>query len=96
MDDQFQDLYGDPHGNLAFCGVTGWYLFNDFNYRDTDWFHLYTGAAGVIELSADAERPTFIFEEIQICDAPVYLQHIEVGDCSGDAMTIDVGAPLFD
>ena len=46
----------------VFCGVSGWYLFQGSNYRDTDWFELTVPAAGYIEITGDAERPTFMFE----------------------------------
>jgi hypothetical protein len=86
----FQDLYGDADGNLVFCGVSGWYLNNGSNYRDTDWFHVYMGPGGTIELSGDAARPTYIFEQApQDCGIPEYAQRILIGTCDVQTMTIE-------
>ena len=52
----FQELYGDANGDLVFCGVAGWYVYDGANYRDTDWFHLYAGPTGTVEVTAHAER----------------------------------------
>jgi hypothetical protein len=89
MEDQFQDLWGDDQGLLTFCAVSGWYSYEGHNYRDTDWFHVYAGDTGVIELIGDAERPTYVFEEIQQCDTPVYIQHIEIGPCTDASMILE-------
>ncbi len=58
----FQELMGDAAGNLILCGVSGWYMFNGNNYRDTDWFHIYAGPSGAVEITADAEQPTYFLE----------------------------------
>ena len=83
----FQELYGDEQGNLVFCGVAGWYLHNGSNHRDTDWFYLCAGPTGSIEVTADAEIPTYLFELPPDCGMGV-LPHIEVGDCESDSMTM--------
>ena len=84
----FQDLFGDEQGNLVFCGVAGWYVTNGSNHRDTDWFHLSMGPAGVVEVTGDAEFPTYLFELPPDCGMGV-LPHIEVGECESDSMTMD-------
>jgi hypothetical protein len=71
-----------------FCGVSGWY---DGSSRDNDYFEQVVPASGVIELTADAERQTYVFE-ITWCDNLQILQQIQVGPCAPASMTI-VGQP---
>ena len=89
----FQELYGDEQGNLVFCGVAGWYLFDGSTHRDTDWFHLYMGPAGVIEVTAAAERPTYFTETHQWCGMGPVIEHIYSEDCQEDSGTIMGYAP---
>ncbi|RKZ05768.1 hypothetical protein DRQ32_12025 [bacterium] len=89
----FQDLFGDDQGDLVFCGVSGWYTFQGSPRRDTDWLIVHVGASGVIELTADAEQPTWVFEKPTDCGNMSIHQQIGVGDCAEDSMTITVSPP---
>ena len=54
---------GDAYGNLTFCGVSGLYFSaGGANYRDTDWFILTIGPGGVVDVTMDAEYPTYFME----------------------------------
>jgi hypothetical protein len=86
----FQTLEADADGNLILCGVSGWYLSAGVPYRDTDWYILLAGAAGPIEITADAEYTTFCFElSPQDCATVAVAQQITAGPCDQAAMTID-------
>lgn len=88
----FQDLYGDDQGELVFYGVSGWYLTDGSNNRDTDWFVVNIGAGGVVELTTDAELPTWVFHLPLDCNQPSTIENIMVGACDPGAMTIS-GSP---
>jgi len=88
----FQSLnFGESFIN--FCGVAGWYDFQGSNYRDTDWFEAVVGENGYIEVTAEAESSTDIFE-LDVPDdcAAAVLQSITVHACMPGSMTI-FGAP---
>ncbi len=86
----FQPLMGDASGNLVLCAVSGWYRFENNPYRDTDWYHLHAGPTGTIQVTADAEQPTYIFHIApQDCAIPVEHQHMSVGDCHEESMAIE-------
>jgi hypothetical protein len=95
----FQGLYGNAYGRLTLCGVSGWYLTAGSNYRDTDWYILHNGVAGAIEITADAEYATYIFElGPQDCSAIGVLQQATAGPCAEAFMTISgygSGAPVW-
>ncbi len=85
----FQDLFGDADGELIFCGVSGWYDYHGASYRDTDWFRVYAGDAGVVEVDGDAEVPTYLFDlGIHDCNTPAVIQNILVGECVSGTMTM--------
>ncbi len=85
----FQSLTADPFGNLTLCGVSGWYLFQGSQYRDTDWFILEKGETGNIEITLDAEIATYMFElSPQDCAAVGVLQQATGGPCAEAFMTI--------
>ena len=89
----FQSLNFGP-SFLDFCGVTGWYTFEGSNFRDTDWFTAVVGENGFIEVTADAESATHVFE-LEIvgdCENMSVLQTMTVSACSPGTMTI-FGAP---
>jgi len=88
----FQNLNFGP-SFINFCGVAGWYIYEGGNFRDTDWFEAVVGENGFIEITADAESATYIFElEIpEDCNGSV-IQNILVGPCSPATMIIS-GAP---
>jgi hypothetical protein len=58
----FQDIPGDAAGEAIFCGVSGWYTSQGSQYRDTDWFRLFVGATGSIEISGGANVRSYLFE----------------------------------
>lgn len=85
----FQHLHGDANGELILCGTTGWYQSQGNSSRDTDWFVLHAGDAGVIEVTGDAERPTYLWEMApQDCGTPPVMTPIIVGTCAEGATTI--------
>ncbi len=92
----FQDLrscYGRCALIPVLCGVSGWYTFQGSQYRDTDWYILSGGWAGIIEIVADAEQPTYIFElGPQDCESVGVIQQATAGPCNETIMTI-VGPP---
>jgi len=92
--DGFQDLTGDETGALILCGTSGWFLYQGADYRDTDWFVATFGPDGVIELTADAVQPLYVFElGPQDCAEVGLIQSITVGPCLPASMTI-TGEPL--
>jgi hypothetical protein len=77
----------------VFCGVSGWYLYQGSQYRDTDWFELIVPADGHIEITGDAEFATYMFElGPQDCSTVSVIQSVQIGPCSPATMVID-GAP---
>jgi len=85
----FQHVFGDGSGNAILCGVSGWYFFNGASYRDTDWFTLTCGMAGAIEVTADAEYLSYIFELSGDCINGVsVVQSALIGDCAPASLTI--------
>ncbi len=95
----FQNVQGDAAGERIICGMAGWYLYQGSSYRDTDWFILIKGPAGAIEIAADAESATYLFElGPQDCGAVGVLQQTVVGPVSPGSMTItgyDPGEPVW-
>ncbi len=85
---------GFPFQTLALsqnilCGVSGWYTFQGSQYRDTDWYILNTGPMGLIEITADAEYATYIFElSPQDCANVGVAQQATAGPCAEAFMTI--------
>ncbi len=76
----FQTIASD-----LFCGVTGFYD----SGRDTDWFHITIPSDGVLEVTGDAEGPTYMFElGPQDCDQVAVIQSIIIGPCAEATMTI--------
>ncbi len=91
--DGFQDLAPTQDDQLILCGRSGWYLYDGTTYRDTDWYVLTFGPEGVIEMTADAEAATYLFElGPQDCAAVGVVQQIIAGPCNEAAMTI-TGTP---
>jgi hypothetical protein len=92
----FQDIFGTGGNHVDFCGVSGWYLFNGNNYRDTDWFIvvLNEDGAGFIDCTIDAELGTYLFELFpQDCATTAVAQLVQViGGCDPQNMTV-FGAP---
>ncbi len=85
----FQDIYSP-----FFAGVSGWYInAQGGQSRDTDWFHITMPANGVLEITGDAEFPTYMFElGPQDCGNVGVIQDVTVGPCAENSMFI-LGAP---
>ena len=83
----FQSLDFGP-SYIDFCGVAGWYMSDGSNFRDTDWFTAVISEMGFIEVTADAESATHIFEvEVaEDCDATV-VWSMTVGPCTPGNMS---------
>ena len=80
--------------------MSGWYLnCQGSQSRDTDWFILNKGATGNIEITADAEYATYIFElGPQDCAVGGVIQQATAGPCAEAFMTISgyaAGAPVW-
>ncbi len=79
--------------------MSGWYLSQGSNFRDTDWYLLTQGPAGDIEVTVDADLATYVFElGPQVCDSVGVLQQVTGGPCSEATMTISGyahGAPVW-
>lgn len=76
-----------PTGTRILCGKSGWYSYAGSQYRDTDWFTL--TANGTVEVTADAEYATYIFElSPQDCASVAVAQQATVGPCAEGFMTI--------
>jgi len=85
----FQEILGGPDGTQIFCGVSGWYLFQGSNYRDTDWMWVYMGPTGSIDVTIDAEAATYFFELFpQDCASVAVAQQVTGGPCLEAYMTI--------
>ncbi len=85
----WQFLGGDFTGDLVFHGVSGWYHDGGANLRDTDWFEVVFGSTGMIEIEADAEQPSYLFElGPQDCATVGILQIVSIGACLPGTMTI--------
>jgi hypothetical protein len=90
--DAFQTLVGDQDGNLIFCGVSGWYVTDDLEYRDDDWLVL-TAGSGPVEIVADAQEEIYLHEmEIADCDNIELTQTVLAGPCKEATMSV-IAAP---
>jgi hypothetical protein len=93
-----QTITGDAGGEAILCGVSGWYDFSLQSRRDTDWYLLAMGAAGVIEATLDAESETHILERFpQNCFEDEIVQQA-TAECEPVTMTItgyEPGAPVW-
>jgi len=77
------------HWSIAFCGQSGWYTCQGNQCRDTDWFILNIGPVGVLEITADAEWPIYVFElGPQDCANIGVVQQMTAGPCDETFMAI--------
>jgi hypothetical protein len=84
--------YPWPLGAQIVCGVSGWYMSNGASTRDTDWFTLPANYDGTIEVVADAEYASYIFELTGTCAGGVTVaQQATAGPCNETTMTITGG-----
>ncbi|HOX27153.1 MAG TPA: hypothetical protein PLL30_16005 [Candidatus Krumholzibacteria bacterium] len=76
--------------NVCFCGRTGYYLSAaGASSRDTDWLTIYIPNGGVLEITGDAEEPTYLFElGPQDCGSVDVVQNVPIGPCEPATMTI--------
>ena len=99
-------VFGSISSDL-YCGVSGWYLFEGSNYRDTDWFEIVVPNSGFIEVLGDAEYATYMFELApQDCNEVAVVQQVVIGPCvegtmiipgnPGDTVWFWVGPTIFD
>ncbi len=88
----FQHLSGDGSGECVLCGVSGWYLFQGSNFRDTDWLCLTMGPQGQwgqIEIVGEAEYATYLFElGPHDCNVVDIVQQVELQPCVEGTMAI--------
>jgi hypothetical protein len=95
----FESVWAGYNGEAILCGVAGWYLTSGGGQsRDTDWYLLFKGQ-GNIEVTADAEYASYIFElGPQICGSVAVIQQATAGPCAEAFMTISgyaFGAPVW-
>lgn len=69
-----------PAGSMVMCGVSGWYQYQGVDRRDTDWFTMPVGPQGAIEVIAEAEYPTYIFELTGSCAGGVQIAQQSLAD----------------
>jgi len=73
----------------VFCGVSGFYLLDGANFRDTDWFLVDIPDGGVLTITGDAEEESYIFElGPQDCQTVGVVQNEIIGDCIENTLTI--------
>lgn len=86
---------GDVNGEMTLCGVSGWYLSDGSQFRDTDWYILTTNTVGAaVEITMDAEYATYFFElGPQDCGSIGVIQQATAGPCSPAFMTISGYGP---
>ena len=86
---------GNPYDGYAWlCGITGTYTNSSGGgSRDTDWFRVYAQTAGTIEMTVEAEMPTYIFElSVGPCET-VAVNQSAIADCLAPVtLTIPVSA----
>jgi len=77
----------------ALLGVSGNYILEGANYRDTDWFEIPIGPEGILVIEGDAQFESYMFElGPQDCNEVAVIQNMEIGPCTPATMTI-VGEP---
>ena len=80
-------------GSEFFCGVSGFFVTDAGNSRDTDWFLLTVPESGSVEVTGDAEVETYMFElGPQDCATTGVIQNVIMGPCAEATISI-VGAP---
>lgn len=59
----FQDIgwANTAAGEAYLCGVSGWYLSEGSNHRDTDWFTATADASGTMSFTVESEYPSLIY-----------------------------------
>ena len=81
-----------------FCGVSGFYVTDAGNSRDTDWFIVTAPVGGVLEVTLDAEVESYLFElGPQDCATVGVIQNVIGGPCAPADMAIAgaEGSPIW-
>jgi hypothetical protein len=82
-----------PVGSMVYCGGSGWYYRDGVSNRDTDWFTLTVGSSGSVEIVADAEYASYVFELSGTCEGGVFVEQQAIaGPCQAAAMTMSGAA----
>lgn len=76
----FQFLWGDEQGCLGFCGRSGWYLYDGYDYRDTDWFHV-TASGTSIDWTLGSWENVNMYVLEPGCPNPTILYSASAGPC---------------
>jgi hypothetical protein len=72
-----------------FCGRTGYYLYQDLHYRDTDWFTVALPASGMVTIAAVPEFDSYLFElGPQDCGAVGVLQSVPIMGFNEGSLTV--------
>jgi hypothetical protein len=93
--------FGNPFGTITqpwFCGVSGWYVLDGGNLRDTDWFEIVVPDVGYVEIIGDADFETYMFELApQDCGSVSVVQSVTCGPFSEATITIpgEVGSTIW-
>ncbi len=88
----FQELPGDASGEHQLCATGGWFTFFGSDYRDSDWFTVTVGPAGVVHADFWAQWPTHLFHIAPTDCATMDVAQFVSSDC--EEVTMDVaGAP---
>ncbi|UCG53503.1 MAG: T9SS type A sorting domain-containing protein [Candidatus Latescibacterota bacterium] len=75
------------------CGVSGWYIGEFGNYRDTDWYIVQIGPTGVVHIGLEAEYESYLFELWpQSCPDAAVVQDVLAPPCTPVTMQI-MGPP---
>ena len=79
----FQELVGDPEGNLLFAGVSGWYeTASGQTHRDTDWFTAVIDETGIMDVILLAEFESYLFELAPLeCASVAIAQQVMSTNC---------------
>ena len=93
---------GNPFGVITqpfFCGVSGWYQSADgSDTRDTDWFEIVVPEVGYLEVTGNADYPTYLFElGPQDCGSVGVIQNVICGPNVEATLTIpgDPGSTIW-
>ncbi len=79
-----------PLSGGQFCGVSGWYVSQGGNMRDTDWFLFQVPYSGTFEIVVTAEYQTYLFElGPQDCGNVGVLQMVTCDPCFETVMQVN-------
>jgi hypothetical protein len=87
----FQTLEPQADNCLTMCAISGWYLFQGSQYRDTDWFEV-TAAGGMIDYTVTPEFPMQLFVLNTDCGNIVLLYDLAVAECTSGTISFNATA----